>query len=203
MAAVGAVVGTVYVIVLVTFGASPYATNVGYQPIQPVPYSHEIHAGKLGIDCRYCHTGVETAAGASIPPTQTCIGCHTTVKPNAGTDEYKLGPLEKSYETGLPVEWVRVHDLPDFVYFNHSAHVRRGIGCVSCHGRIDKMTVVHQAKPLSMGWCLKCHRDPAPHVRPLDKITKMDWVPEEEDPETLSALRKNVNASTDCSTCHR
>jgi len=121
---------------------------VGYQPVQPVPYSHALHVGQLGIDCRYCHNTVEVAAQAAIPPTQTCMNCHAKIRAQSP----KLLPVRESYATGMPVHWMRVHDLPDFVYFNHSAHVRRGVSCVECHGRVDKMEVVYQQEPLSMGW---------------------------------------------------
>jgi hypothetical protein len=191
----------VYVIVLVAYGASPKTINVGYQPTQPVAYSHALHAGELGIDCRYCHTTVEEAAYAAVPPTQTCMNCHKTIR--AASE--KLLPVRKSYATGTPIKWVKVHDLPDYVYFDHSAHVLRGVGCVSCHGRVDKMEVVWQVEPLSMGWCLDCHRDPEPHLRPAELVTQMDWVPME-DPQALGRrLREqyNINPSTDCSTCHR
>jgi hypothetical protein len=185
----------------VTFGFTPYALDVGYQPQQPVPYSHAIHAGKLGMDCRYCHSTVEETAAAAVPPTQTCMNCHSQIR----ADSPKLAEVQHSYATGEPIHWVRVHDLPDYAYFNHSAHVRRGVGCVSCHGRVDRMEVVAQEQPLSMSWCLDCHRNPEKHLRPLDQITTMDWQPEE-DPLTLGAnLRRqyNINPSTDCSTCHR
>jgi hypothetical protein len=200
---VGAGGAAAYVGTIITFGFSPQATDVGYQPIQPVPYSHAIHAGKLGMDCRYCHTGVEDTARALVPPTQTCMGCHTNILP----DSEKLRPVKHSYQTGEPVHWVRVHDLPDYAYFNHSAHVRRGVGCVECHGRIDKMEVVYQDQPLSMSWCLDCHRDPAPRLRPLDKITDMNWRPEDPDQHAQWArnfMEENkINPSLDCSTCHR
>jgi hypothetical protein len=186
---------------LVTFGFSPQAVDVGYRPDQPIPYSHAIHAGKLGMDCRYCHTTVETAAHAAIPPIATCINCHATIR----KDSPVLKPLQEAYTQGKPVEWVRVHDLPDYVYFNHSAHVRRGVGCVSCHGRIDRMEVVQQAQPLSMQWCLDCHRNPNPNLRPTDMITQMDWKPDPADGDLGAKLRAqyNINPSTDCSTCHR
>ena len=204
--AVGGGGATVYVIVLVATGASPQALSVGYQPQQPLPYSHALHAGKLGLDCRYCHTTVEDAARAAIPPTQTCINCHENIRFEADpARSEKLALLRKSYESGEPIEWVRVHDLSDFAYFNHSAHVRRGVGCVTCHGRVDRMEVVYQAKPLSMSWCLDCHRNPLPHLRPPDKVTDMSWQPGE-DPERLALRLKeelNINPSTDCSTCHR
>ncbi len=190
-----------YVVVLLAYGASPRTTNVGYRPVQPVPYSHALHAGQLGIDCRYCHNTVEVAAHAALPPTQTCMNCHARIR----TTSPKLLPVRESYATGLPIPWVRVHDLPDYVYFNHSAHVRRGVGCVECHGRVDTMNVVRQVHRLSMGWCLDCHRHPEPHLRPPDMVTKMDWVPPE-DPEVYGRqLRKanNINPPTDCWTCHR
>ena len=190
-----------YLVVLLAYGASPRTTNVGYRPVQPVPYSHALHAGQLGIDCRYCHNTVEVAAHAALPPTQTCMNCHARIR----TTSPKLLPVRESYATGLPIPWVRVHDLPDYVYFNHSAHVRRGVGCVECHGRVDTMDVVTQVHRLSMGWCLDCHRHPEPHLRPPDMVTKMDWVPPE-DPETYGRqLRQanNINPPTDCWTCHR
>jgi hypothetical protein len=199
--AVALVVVPAYVVVLLAYGASPRTTNVGYQPVQPVPYSHALHAGQLGIDCRYCHNTVEVAAHAALPPTQTCMNCHARIR----TTSPKLLPVRESYATGLPIPWVRVHDLPDYVYFNHSAHVRRGVGCVECHGRVDTMEVVTQVHRLSMGWCLDCHRRPEPHLRPPDMVTKMDWVPPG-DPETYGRqLRQanNINPSTQCWTCHR
>lgn len=199
--AVGAVGGLLYATVVVAFGFSPKATDVGYQPVQPVPYSHALHIGQLGMDCRYCHTTVEYTAAASIPPTQTCMNCHKMVR--SGSE--KLIPVLESYATGMPVEWIRVHDLPDYVYFNHSAHVRRGVGCVSCHGRIDTMEVVAQVEPLSMGWCLECHRNPEPHLRPVEFVTQLDWVPMEDQAVLGQRLRdiNNINPPTDCNTCHR
>ena len=191
----------VYVVVLVATGGSPKTTDVGYQPEQPVPYSHALHVGQLGMDCRYCHTTVESAAFAAIPPTQTCMNCHKALRASSP----KLLPVRESYATGLPVPWVKVHDLPDYVYFDHSAHIRRGVGCVSCHGRVDKMEVVAQVQPLSMGWCLDCHRHPEPHLRPPELVTAMDWVAPE-DPEgygrTLREQRR-ISPSTECATCHR
>ncbi|MCA9413584.1 MAG: cytochrome c3 family protein [Candidatus Omnitrophica bacterium] len=181
--------------------AHPNTQRVGYAPTQPVPYSHALHVGQLGLDCRYCHNTVEESRHSSIPPTQTCMNCHVKIWP---TSE-KLAPVRDSYETGKSVDWVRVHDLPDFVYFNHSAHVNRGIGCVSCHGRIDKMEVVSQDQPLTMGWCLSCHRAPENHLRPLDKITDMAWEPEEGQLALGKKLleENHIRNLTDCSTCHR
>ncbi|MDD5562390.1 MAG: cytochrome c3 family protein [Thermoanaerobaculaceae bacterium] len=190
-----------YVVVLLAYGASPRTTNVGYRPVQPVPYSHALHAGQLGIDCRYCHNTVEVAAHAALPPTQTCMNCHARIRSTSP----KLLVVRESYATGLPIPWVRVHDLPDYVYFNHSAHVRRGVGCVECHGRVDTMDVVTQVHRLSMGWCLDCHRHPEPHLRPPDMVTKMDWVAPEDPDVYGKTLRQanNINPPTDCWTCHR
>ncbi len=190
----------VYLILLAGFGASPRALNVGYQPAQPVEYSHAMHAGELGIDCRYCHNTVETAAMAAVPPTRTCMNCHATIR----KDSEKVTPVRESYATGLPIEWRRVHNLPDYAYFNHSAHVTRGIGCASCHGRIDKMDVVWQAERLSMSWCLECHRAPEAHLRPQDKIVAMDWAAQDQAVLGLALKEEyDINPSTDCSTCHR
>ncbi|MEE9391982.1 MAG: cytochrome c3 family protein [Planctomycetota bacterium] len=196
--------GPLYAVVLFGYGASPETLNVGYMPTQPVPYSHKLHAGDLNIDCRYCHTTVETAAFAAIPPTATCMNCHTGIK---GKNQIarKIRLIEESYETGNSIEWIKVHDLPDYVYFNHSAHVLKGVGCETCHGRVDTMVEVYQAKPLSMGWCVDCHRNPEAHIRPLDQVTKMGW---EVSDAQLALNRqmiadKHINPSTDCSTCHR
>jgi menaquinone reductase, multiheme cytochrome c subunit len=192
----------VFLVFLVWYGGSPATTAVGYAPVQPVPYSHALHAGQMGMDCRYCHTTVEIAAHAAIPPTQTCMNCHTNIK---GASP-KLLPVRSSNATGMPVPWVRVHDLPDYVYFNHSAHVMRGVGCVECHDRVDKMDVVYQAKKLSMGWCLDCHRNPDARLRPPELVTQMDWPPAGVDRLAVGRhVREQykLNPSEDCSTCHR
>jgi len=196
-------IAPLYLVCFVWYGASPKTMAVGYAPQQPVPYSHALHAGELGIDCRYCHNTVEDAATAAIPPTATCMNCHQRIR----TQSPKLQLIRDSFTEGTAVEWVKVHDLPDYVYFNHSAHVTRGIGCVSCHGRIDEMKVVFQHQELSMGWCLECHRAPETHLRPPSEATNMAWVP----PRGQSRLafgtefRKehDINPPTDCSTCHR
>jgi hypothetical protein len=201
---VGAVLGILplYFVVLFYYGGSPRTTDVGYAPEQPVPYSHALHAGDLGIDCRYCHTSVEDSAFANIPPTATCMNCHTGIH----AESPKLAPVRASLATAMPVPWIRVHDLPDYAYFDHSAHVRRGVGCVECHGRIDEMELLFQAEPLSMGWCLECHRDPEPRLRPLDEVTNMAWTAAEgeEDPR-LAELKERfeINPPEDCSACHR
>jgi len=197
--------GPPFFLVLAWFGFNNQSTHVGYQPKQPVNYSHAIHAGQLGIDCRYCHTDVEKSGQANIPPTETCMACHSKIGLNKGSLEL----IRKSWNDKAPIEWVKVHRLPDFVYFNHSAHVERGVGCISCHGRIDQMEVVTHVKPLSMAWCLECHRNPEPNLRPLDQITSMTWQPSDAGNETAESLGKTLrskyklNPSTDCSTCHR
>ncbi len=201
LAVVAAIMVPLYAVLLMYGGFSPRTTAVGFRPIQPVPYSHALHAGQLGIDCRYCHTTVETAGFAAIPPTQTCMNCHHAIR----KDSALLLPVRESYATGMPVRWIMVHDLPDFVYFNHSAHVEHGVGCVSCHGRIDRMEMVQQDEPLNMAWCLDCHRRPEAYVRPLDQVTVMDWVPNEDQTTLGRRLVRDldVKTSTDCSTCHR
>ena len=201
LAAAGAVLGGVYVVALFGYGASPKTLNVGFAPVQPVPFSHALHAGELALDCRYCHTTVEVAARAAVPPTETCMNCHQRIR----TQSERLKPVFDSWSTGEPVHWKRVHDLPDYVYFDHSAHVTRGVGCVSCHGRIDTMERVRQEQPLSMGWCLECHRNPAPNLRPQEFVTSMDWQPDRPAAEVGAEIQKqrNLKPSTDCSTCHR
>lgn len=197
-------IAPLYVAFMVAWGFSPETTDVGYAPEQPIPFSHAKHAGELGIDCRYCHNTVEVSPYASIPPTQTCMNCHAMIHP----DSEKLKPLRESWETGRPVEWVRIHDLPDYAFFNHSAHVTRGVSCVECHGRIDTMEVVRQDKTLSMGWCLDCHRNPEPHLRNPDLVTQLEWGLDMTGEERLAegAHWRSVNdlhPSQDCSTCHR
>ncbi len=193
--------GGLYAVVLVWLGFAPKTITVGYEPEQPIPYSHKLHVGELGIDCRYCHTTVDKAAFAAIPPTQTCMNCHDKIR----TESELLKPLREAHAAGLPVEWRKVHDLPDYAYFNHSSHVNKGVGCAECHGRVDTMEVVGIVSELSMGWCLDCHRDPAPRLRPLDKITDLDWEPEEDRRELGERLMEefDVHTQVSCSTCHR
>lgn len=193
--------GVFYVIFMGVYFFSPQTLDVGYAPIQPVPYSHALHAGELGMDCRYCHNTVEIAAQAAIPPTQTCMNCHKLIK----AESEKLLFVRESYATGMPINWVRVHDLPDFVYFNHSAHISSGISCVACHQRIDKMEVVYQAETLRMNWCTDCHRAPEQHLRPVEFVTDLGWVPNEDQLIMGKRLKeeKNINPSVNCSTCHR
>lgn len=241
-----------YALVMWTYGASADTLNAGYMPDQPVPYSHEVHVGQLGMDCRYCHTTVDKAAFAAIPPTQTCIACHAPgnevdaaamdfARDESGApvgrddalsgvwqDSENLVPVWASYETGDPIDWVKVHDLPDYAYFDHSAHVNKGVSCVSCHGRVDKMETVYQAKNLSMGWCLECHREPEKHLRPVEHVYDLAWSPTSDedaikagydDPDNPRHVEQaqllvgkrqrdlmdihSVTFMTACSTCHR
>ncbi|MFC1555776.1 cytochrome c3 family protein [candidate division KSB1 bacterium] len=180
---------------------SPEYTDSGYRPDQPVKYSHKLHAGDLGIDCRYCHTTVETSPVAAVPPTQTCMNCHKLILP----ESEKLLPVRESFATGDPIEWIRVHNLPDYAYFNHSAHVESGVGCISCHGNVAEMEIVMQVEPLSMGWCLECHRDPGKNLRPLSEVTNMKWIKTENHDEFAGRfiLEHNISPPTDCSGCHR
>jgi len=186
-----------------TYYATPKYTRVGYAPIQPVPYSHALHAGQLGIDCRYCHSNVEKSGWANLPTAQTCMNCHSHIK----TDSPLLAPVRASYASGDPIHWKRVHQLPDYVYFNHSIHVRRGVSCYECHGQINQMDVVTHAKPFSMGFCLDCHRAPSSHLRPLNEITNLDWRPGQmpgHDEWAAKFIKDNkVTPPTSCTGCHR
>jgi hypothetical protein len=155
----------------------------------------------MGMDCRYCHASVEKSAVANVPPTQVCMNCHRVVK----KDSEALAPIRASFANDQPMRWIRVHQLPDFVFFQHAAHIRAGVGCVECHGRIDQMEVVTQAQPLSMGWCLECHRDPAPHLRPTKEVTNMRWQAPDNQREVGQKLieEKHLEPPVNCSGCHR
>lgn len=199
----GAVIGlgAVLAVSAYTYYSYPDVIDTGYQPVQPVPYSHKLHAGKLGIDCFYCHSTVYKADFAAIPATQTCMNCHAKVK----TDSPRLEPVRQSFASGQPIQWVQIHRLPDFVYFSHQPHIAAGVSCVSCHGRIDQMEEVHQEKPLNMAFCLECHRDPAPNIRPAELVTKLDWVPDKDPREIGEAIvaEKHISPPLNCSGCHR
>ncbi len=209
VAAVGLLL--VYTVSVAAYGTSPRTLNVGYSPKQPVPFSHKLHAGTLKMDCRYCHNTADKAAHAAVPPTATCTKCHSAANSDGSvatsavhTKSPALLAIRESQATGEPIPWEKVHDLPDYAYFDHSAHVTRGVGCVSCHGRVDQMEQVYQAEPLSMSWCLDCHRNPEKHLRPLDRVTDMTWAAEDQDAlGTLLREKYNINPSTNCSTCHR
>lgn len=180
---------------------SPYVTQAGVARMQPVPFSHKHHVKGLGIDCRYCHTSVEEAAFAGIPPTKTCMTCHAQI----WADSPLLAPVQESFRTGKALVWTRVHDLPDFVYFDHSIHVHKGIGCVTCHGRVDEMPLMWQEHSLHMEWCLECHRAPERFVRPRSQVFNMGWEP----PPYAAALGQqlvreyHITTLTNCSVCHR
>ena len=186
---------------------TPEYTRVGYQPVQPVAFSHNIHAGQLGIDCRYCHSAVEKSWYSNIPAAELCMNCHGPTKGNVLGSDPKLALVRESAASGKPIPWVQIHKLPEFVYFNHSVHVNRGISCVECHGRIDKMDEVYEAKSFSMSFCLDCHRDPAAHIRPPDKITDLGW--QADSPEKQRVLGTQfvhdwkVQSMQSCSACHR
>lgn len=201
LAALVVVFGGAGLIGFVWYYFSPEYTDVGYRPSQPVPFSHKLHAGDLGMDCRYCHNTVEQTAWAAVPPTTTCMNCHKLILP----ESEKLLPVRESYATGRPIEWIRVHKIPDYAFFNHGVHIRAGVGCFSCHGNIRQMEIVRQEEPLSMGWCLDCHRNPDQFLRPLDEITNMEWTPPADQAEFAKRVKaeRNINPPTDCSGCHR
>jgi hypothetical protein len=196
---------------------SPYITYEGVRRPQPVPFSHQHHVGGLGIDCRYCHTSVETSNFAGIPPTKTCMNCHSQMWTGAGM----LEPVRESYRTGKSLVWTRVNDLPDYVYFNHSIHINKGVGCNTCHGPVDRMPLMYNAQSLRMEWCLDCHRAPDKYLRPRDQVFNMRYEqPTTEKPVTVDGKEymdqrslgvdliqkyklRTVADITSCSTCHR
>lgn len=188
----------------ITYYATPKYTRVGYAPVQPVPFSHALHNGQLGIDCRYCHVGVDKGATSTVPTAQTCMNCHNQVK----ADSPLLAPVRESFASGNPVQWVKIHQTPDYVYFNHSVHIARGVSCVECHGQINEMDVVKHAKPLSMGFCLDCHREPEKFIRDPKLVTQLDWKHPGGDDARLEDGKKfvhdwNVQPPQSCSGCHR
>jgi hypothetical protein len=172
---------------------------VGYSPVQPVEFSHKLHAGDLGMDCRYCHATVEQSAHAAVPATESCVKCHRQVLP----ESEKLLKVRVSYADNRPIEWVRVHSLPDFAYFDHAVHLASGVGCSTCHGRVDQMARVEQRASLSMKWCLDCHRRPDPALRDPADLTNMTWAPLDERIANPSSGRPSVTPSTHCSGCHQ
>jgi hypothetical protein len=180
---------------------SPYVTREGVARAQPVPFSHKHHVQGLGIDCRYCHSAVEEAAFAGLPPTKTCMTCHAQI----WSDSPMLEPVRHSFRTGQSLTWTRVHDLPDFVYFDHSIHVKKGVGCVTCHGQVDAMPLMWQTQSLHMEWCLECHRAPERFVRPREQVFNMTWEPPPS-PKPLGpqlAQAYHLQTLTSCSVCHR
>ncbi len=187
--------------------AYPQYTRVGFNPDQPVPFSHQIHAGQLGMDCRYCHNNVEDSPHATVPATQVCMNCHNPAKANIKGNSPLLTEVRDSWKTGYPIEWKRIHQLPGYAYFNHSVHIARGVSCVSCHGKINEMPVVFHAKPLTMGWCLSCHNHPEEAVRPLQEVTHLNWEPEpgktQEEIGQEIVRRTGIHPPNHCGACHR
>lgn len=187
----------------ITYYATPKYLRVGYQPIQPVMFDHSLHVDQLGMDCRYCHTFVDRSEHSNVPAASTCMNCHSIIK----ADSPKLAPIRNSYESGDPVPWVKIHRTPDYVYFNHSVHINRGVSCVHCHGQINEMEEVYHAKPLSMAFCLECHRNPENFIRPIDEVTNLNFQydsrEEQIDQGTKFVHDWKVNPPQSCSGCHR
>jgi hypothetical protein len=199
-----AVLGGLALAAVLVLARSPYITNERVTRDQPIQFSHKHHVGDVGIDCRYCHTSVESSAYAGIPPTKTCMNCHSVLFNNVGY----LEPIRESFRSDQSIQWVKVHRLADYVYFNHSIHINKGIGCSSCHGSINQMQLVFQASPLTMRWCLDCHRNPEPNLRPMDQVFNMDWkAPADQEavgPKLAAEYKLRTTAElTSCSTCHR
>jgi hypothetical protein len=192
------------VLFAVGFARSDWVTGARrHVGAQPVPFSHKHHAGQLGIDCRYCHTSVAESPRAGLPPTHTCMTCHSQI----WTSAPMLAPVRASLADNKPLDWKRVALLPDYVFFRHDIHIAKGVGCVECHGRVDTMALTYQAKPLTMEFCLDCHRDPAQHLRPSDQITNMSWQPDGDRAALGHALLRRygirLGQITHCFTCHR
>ena len=203
LVALGALAGGA-ILALWGYQRTPYAQGLQEEIVQPVFFDHRHHVVDDLVDCRYCHFNVERGASAGIPTTEMCMNCHAQI----WNKSPRLEPVRRSYFTGQPIQWNRVHQLPDFAYFNHSIHVAKGIGCVTCHGRIDEMAAVTKVASLQMTWCLDCHRNPGPNLRPRDQITSMTWQPPS-DPQAAKALAAeltksyDVHSRTSCTTCHR
>ena len=197
--AVFVLAGTVWL--LLTVNRSSYVSGVKIARDQPIPFSHKHHVTGIGLDCRYCHTSVEESAFAGIPPTETCMTCHSQVWPNAPL----LAPARVSFQENTPIEWNRVHDLPDFTYFNHSIHLHKGIGCQSCHGEVDQMPLVWKENTLNMEWCLDCHRAPEAHLRPREEVFNLNYEPPSNQEELAAELiaQYTIQKLDNCSVCHR
>jgi len=181
--------------------SSQYITGVDVVSEQPVPFSHKHHVVGLGIDCRYCHTSVENSSSAGMPPTKTCMNCHSEM----WNESPMLEPVRESFKTGKPIEWTRVNDLPDFVYFDHSIHVKKGMACTTCHGQVDQMPLMARTMAFHMNQCLACHRDPAKFIRPAEHVFDMNWQPKDDQRVMGEKLVKQykIGKVTDCSICHR
>jgi len=214
IAAFVAVIGATVTLGFTYYGTPKY-TRVGYQPDQPVPFSHKLHVGELGMDCRYCHSNVEQSNHSNIPTVETCMNCHEAgIKINSPA----LAPIRDAYASKKSLEWIQIHETADYVYFDHSAHVNSGISCVSCHGRVDQMEKVYHAENHSMGWCLECHRNPEQHLRPIEQVTNLAWTAQDhpgvmEDGELKQYSQKElgeklkdqwkINPPVSCGGCHR
>ncbi len=200
---IGGLIFTILLITTLTVFARTTNNRVRVPVAQPIGFQHSLHAGELGLDCRYCHTSVEVSATASVPSTETCMTCHSQIRVGAPA----LQPVAASWEGEIPIRWNRVHDLADFVFFNHSAHINNGVGCSSCHGRVDEMDGIWKAKPMTMGWCLDCHRNPERFVRPRSEVFNMAYEPPANQRELGTELVEAYHIDTDklpqCSTCHR
>ncbi len=200
---VAKIVLVAFIFLGVTYYFTPKYTRVGYMPTQPVPFSHALHVTQLGMDCRYCHTGVEYSSHSNVPSTQTCMNCHSYVQ----KENPKLEAVRQSWQTGTPVPWVRIHKAPDYVYFNHAVHVSRGVSCYSCHGSVNEMEVVWHHEPHSMSWCLDCHRNPQENLRPIEQVYNLDWKaasPEEQRKMGEQFVKEwNINPPKTCAGCHR
>lgn len=186
---------------LLELDRSRFVTRVSEPRAQPIPFSHQHHVGDIGIDCRYCHTSVEDSAFAGIPPTSTCMNCHSQLYADSPT----LERVRQSYRDDDSLRWNRVHDLPDFVYFDHSIHISKGMACVTCHGPVDRMALAWKENSLKMEWCLDCHRNPEPYVRPREATFLTQWTPPEDDPDWSARLMElyDIKPRTSCSACHR
>jgi hypothetical protein len=186
---------------IVYISGSPWVTLAFVPREQPIQFSHERHVAGNGIDCRYCHTSVEDSSFAGIPPTKTCMNCHSEIFSNSPF----LAPVRDSFANNKPIEWTRVHDLPDFVYFNHGIHIKKGVGCTTCHGPVDRMPLMRQQASLQMDWCMNCHRHPEQYVRPRDQVFSVDYQPPPNQAELGARLVKEyqIQKLTSCSTCHR
>ena len=197
----GVFVAVAAIFLLLVVNRTSWATRAFEAREQPVPFSHAHHVGGMGLDCRYCHTAVEQAASAGIPPTKTCMNCHSVIWNQSPT----LEPVRASFRNDVSIEWTRVHDLPDFVYFNHSAHVNKGVGCSTCHGRVDQMPLVWQEHSLQMEWCLACHRHPERFVRPQEEVFNIAYEPPADQEQLGQQLVKqyDIHPRLSCSTCHR
>jgi len=198
---VGAVVFALFATFGIWYWFSPSFTDAGYRPEQPVPFSHKLHAGDLQVSCLYCHGNVERAAVASVPPVQLCMNCHTLV----ARDKPSLDPVRSSASTGQPLMWVRVHKIPDYAYFPHAPHLRAGVGCSSCHGNVKAMERIQQVQPLSMAWCLDCHRNPKQYLRAPEELLDTSWeAPKDQEARGAQFLaERHLSPPVDCTSCHR